>query len=161
MFIRILLACALLGSTSLHARVHSIKTIKQYNEAFAQETPMITMYSGNHCGPCKTMKPHLERLSDENPDIFFCIINTSFKELKSLVQTNKIRSVPTLIFSWNGEKLFDEIGSMSAKDIKQSIKNFRYEMDNKMDIVKQSKDKKRKAPNTKKPGKAKKVNVSK
>lgn len=129
MYLRILFSfTALIISAPLLAIPHEIKTLEHYNKAFTSNKPMVTMYTSAHCGPCKSMKPRLAKLAAQHPDIHFCIIDTGNPALKKITKQWNIRSVPTLIFSHKGEKLFDEIGSMGTKDLEQSIANFRYEM---------------------------------
>lgn len=122
------------------AKVHEIKTQAHYNKVFKGEKPMITMYSGAHCGPCKMMKPHFKNVSENHPDIEFCIIDTSNPVLKKLSKQWNIRGLPTVICSNKGERILTEAsGGLESDEIEQLVTKFR-------DALKKSEPKKKVEP---------------
>ena len=54
----LLLWGAFLFSGSMCARLVTVSSVEDYNKHYESDTPMVTMYSAEWCGPCKQMKPH-------------------------------------------------------------------------------------------------------
>jgi len=73
------------------------------------------------CGPCKMMKPILEKFDKDNPDIkvIFCNVD---KE-KDLANRYGIRSIPTLMYFEDGEIKGKRIGSASEGLINELVAN--------------------------------------
>jgi thiol-disulfide isomerase/thioredoxin len=55
----------------------------------------IVTFTASWCGPCKMLKPVLQKLFDDNVIVWE---NYDIDENKELAQTMQIKSVPTLIF---------------------------------------------------------------
>jgi len=71
------------------------------------------------CGPCKMMKPRIEKFATENPDIevIFCNVD----EESDVAKEFNIRSIPTLIYFENGEIKGKKIGNVEDKQIKELV----------------------------------------
>ena len=71
------------------------------------------------CGPCKMMKPRIEKFAEENPDVkvIFCNVD----EEHEMAQHFCIRSIPTLVYFEDGEVIGKKIGSVSDIQIKELV----------------------------------------
>ncbi len=71
------------------------------------------------CGPCKVMKPTIQKFADDNPDIkvIFCNVD----EESDLAKEYSIRSIPTLMYFEEGEIKGKKIGSVAASQIKDLV----------------------------------------
>ena len=71
------------------------------------------------CGPCKVMKPTLEKFATDNPnvEVIFCNVD---KE-SDLAKEYGIRSIPTLLYFEKGEIKGKKIGNVSTGQIKELI----------------------------------------
>ena len=82
--------------------------------------PKVLVYFwASWCGPCKVMKPKLEKFATDNPDIevIFCNVD----EESDLAKEYGIRSIPTLIYFEDGEIKGKKIGMVEDKQIKELI----------------------------------------
>jgi thioredoxin 1 len=71
------------------------------------------------CGPCKMMKPRMERFAKDNPEIevIFCNVD----EEHGLAQEYGIRSIPTLMYMEDGEIVGKKIGNVDDKQITELV----------------------------------------
>lgn len=148
------LALAITLTGPLSAAVQEIKTLGQYNRLFKGTKPMITMYSGAHCGPCKMMKPLFKNVAVNHPDIEFCIIDTGNPGLKKIAREWNIRGLPTVICTHKGEKLMFESGGMETQEIETLVTQFR-------DKMKKPEEPKKEPKKAEKDSRIKKKSVSK
>ncbi len=119
----LLLWGALLFSGTGYARMVTVTSVEEYNKYYQSETPMVTMYSAEWCGPCKQMKPHYYSVAEQTSDVTFCVVDTGAKALEGI--TTGIMSIPTLIFSHKGKPVRRENGSMTRKQLDSHIHEFR------------------------------------
>lgn len=64
------------------------------------------------CGPCQTIKPALETLKEDFPDVTWVSVNTK-EDTKGLAATHGVKVVPTLIFFRDGV----EVGRHSGANV--------------------------------------------
>tara|TARA_R110002074_G_scaffold101202_1_gene218470 strand:+ start:877 stop:1158 length:282 start_codon:yes stop_codon:yes gene_type:complete len=71
------------------------------------------------CGPCKIMKPTLEKFAIDNPDIevIFCNVD----EESELAKDYGIKSIPTLLYFEHGEIKGKKIGNVPETQIKEFV----------------------------------------
>ena len=69
------------------------------------------------CGPCKIMKPTLEKFAIDNPDIevIFCNVD----EESDLAKDYGIKSIPTLLYFEHGEIKGKRIGNVPETQLKE------------------------------------------
>lgn len=104
--------------------VHTLRTRADYVLHFEGNIPLITFYTGTHCGPCKRMRPAYESLAKDFTKIQFCVVDISNPAFKKNMQDLSIRSVPTLVFSHKGKVVRKEVGGVSKTEMEQWIKDF-------------------------------------
>jgi thioredoxin 1 len=64
-------------------------------------THVIVQFGASWCGPCKVLKPKVDKISFENSDIVFAYIDLETGE--QFAQKMKVQAVPTVIGFHNSE----------------------------------------------------------
>ena len=77
----------------------------------------IKYFTASWCGPCKFFKPTIQELIDEGVDIQILDIESNQEEAES----NKIMSVPTLIFQYNNEDYARVSGTLPKAEIQRLL----------------------------------------
>ena len=72
------------------------------------------------CGPCKAIAPILDKISDEFSDNVL-VGKVNVDEVKEVPVKYGIRSIPTLLFFYNGEIVKQEVGLQSEQALVDSI----------------------------------------
>lgn len=123
LFSLIILSAVVASGSMLSARVVKISSAEEYHRHHKSNKPMVTMYSADWCGPCKSTKPHFHGAAQATSDMTFAIVDTGIKGLKGIAKG--IRSLPTMIFSHKGRTVKREIGSRSRTQINRHVNEFR------------------------------------
>ena len=72
------------------------------------------------CGPCRMIAPVIEELAkDFDGKANICKVNTD--EQQDLATKFGVRSIPTIIFMKNGEKVDEMIGASSKKQFEEKL----------------------------------------
>lgn len=83
--------------------------------------PVVVEFSAAWCGPCKAMKPMLEKLSSKYANkVEFCEV--CIDEEENLAIEYHISSVPTFLVFKGGEMVGNASGSMMSQDIEGLFK---------------------------------------
>src|SRR3989339_1407568 len=98
-------------------------TIELNQENFEQvvsgKNMVIVDYWAPWCGPCVSLAPTYEKISEKYPDIIFAKVNTEVEqELASYFQ---IRSIPTLMVFRENVIVYSEAGALPASGLEQLI----------------------------------------
>ena len=85
-----------------------INTLKfdKYDEAIKSSEKVIVEFSADWCGPCKIMKPILERVSEKGIAVF----DVDVDEEIDLATKFSIRNIPTTFYYKNGELIAKSVG---------------------------------------------------
>lgn len=90
----------------------------QFNQLMAQGNVVVDFYAV-WCGPCKALAPVIHDLAQVNKNVTFIKINTeSFPALSSKYG---VKSIPTLIFFKDGQKLEISKGSMNKGSLQAKL----------------------------------------
>jgi thioredoxin 1 len=77
-------------------------------------------FNASWCGPCKTLKPFLEYLKNEYPNVDFHEIDIEDGDLATITEHFEIAKVPTLVYIKNGNICQSIIGT-NKENIENAI----------------------------------------
>jgi len=94
-------------------------TETNHKELIAGASPVILDFTAKWCGPCKQMKPHLEKvelaLKDKNSPIVFGYVDVD--EENELAIAYGITCMPTLIYVNDGDVVGEREGALNEEKI--------------------------------------------
>jgi len=99
----------------------NITSEEEFNQILNQKTKVVVDFYAEWCGPCKQMKITLEQVEKDYQDIMFVKVNID--SLRNLANKFKVRSIPTVIFFKDGQKVKQFVGAKSKAEISALINN--------------------------------------
>lgn len=93
-------------------------TKPDFQEAIKSEQVILVDFHAEWCGPCKTLKPILEEVSEEGVKVFSVDVDNN----KELATEHQISSIPTVLLYKNGEKMDEFIGVKDKEEILSLLK---------------------------------------
>ena len=101
--------------------------LKEFNdsmfEGFKNEDVCVVQYSAAWCGPCKSLKPIMDKLSEEYKDrakFFYADIEDSAINTASGAG---IRGVPTVIIYRKGQEIDRKVGGVPEGNMREFLDN--------------------------------------
>lgn len=85
-------------------------------------THVIVQFGASWCMPCKQLKPKVEKISLESPDVVFAYIDVEESHRFSL--ESNVQSVPTVIGFHNSEEV-DRVVGNSESAVKELVEKIR------------------------------------
>ena len=82
-----------------------------FDEVLAQNALVVVDFSATWCGPCRMLAPIVDELADEYAGRIF-VAKADVEEAVESAERFGIRSLPTILFFKNGEKVDQTIGAM-------------------------------------------------
>lgn len=99
--------------------------MEKFKELIEGTTPVLVDYFATWCGPCKAMHPILEDLKKQLGDkVKIVKIDIDTPANRSLVETYKIQSVPTLMIFREGKMQWRQSGVMQVAQLKELIAKY-------------------------------------
>lgn len=99
--------------------------MEKFKELIEGTTPVLVDYFATWCGPCKAMHPILEDLKKQLGDkVKIVKIDIDTPANRSLVETYKIQSVPTLMIFREGKMQWRQSGMMQVAQLKELIAKY-------------------------------------
>lgn len=97
-------------------------------ESRDQVTDYILYFSAPWCGPCKHLRPIMEKLSDKYSDLDIFYVDIDEAQNSDLAVEFGIRSVPTVIYFEQGDLVKTVIGLQSESTYESLIQEYYYEV---------------------------------
>jgi thioredoxin len=94
-------------------------TETQLNEILSNNKIVLIDFSTQWCVPCKKMKPIIEEIQKENPNVKVLFIDADAN--KELVKLYQIKGVPVFIVFRNGEESFRKIGLCDKEELTNQL----------------------------------------
>ena len=79
------------------------------------EGRVLVDFFADWCGPCKMLKPTVEKFAAEQSDVNVVLINVD--EHSDITSEFSVRSIPTLLYMENGEVVGREVGTKSLEQL--------------------------------------------
>ncbi len=93
------------------------------DEVLKADKPVLVYFGAEWCGPCKMLKPIIERLADECVDKLK-VVKVDIDKAQEVTSRYGIRGVPTLVIFRNGEKLDSKVGAVSQAQLEYFINQY-------------------------------------
>ncbi len=103
------------------AQVQHISDDQFESEVLQSSTPVLVDFWAPWCGPCRSIAPHLEELSEEMPQVKICKINIDDNTMWA--GRLGVMSIPTLIVYKDGESRGKQVGALSKAELKAFIES--------------------------------------
>jgi len=91
-----------------------VKTEEEFEEVKKTDKLLLVKFGASWCGPCKQIKPHLEKLS-ETEDIVVVDIDVDEASESDWTWASEVENLPTFRFIKNGVQLEEYSGSKIEK----------------------------------------------
>ena len=91
-----------------------------FNQALESDKTVLLDFYASWCGPCRTLMPIVEKIADENPDIFVAKINVD--EESDLANQFGVSTIPTLVIMKNGQEVNRSVGVKPKQAILNLLK---------------------------------------
>jgi thioredoxin 1 len=93
--------------------------MKIENKDLLNEGKVLIDFWAPWCGPCKVMKPMVEKFADstDGVNVYFCNIDEDYE----MASAFGIRSIPTLVYMEDGEVKDRKVGSVQQNVLKEMV----------------------------------------
>jgi thioredoxin 1 len=91
--------------------------IEKFTEDLGNDLAMVDFYA-NWCGPCRTLGPIIERVSEEKN---VKLLKVDADDSRDLASSFEVRGIPTVIFFKGGQEVERVVGLKSADAYKEII----------------------------------------
>ena len=86
------------------------------NEISNSKTPILVDFWAEWCGPCKSLTPILEEISDDMSNKIQ-VVKVNLDENQDLAMKYSIRSLPTLLLFKQGQLIDTKVGLLPKSDL--------------------------------------------
>ena len=99
--------------------IQNIKKDIFQKEVLDSKKTVIIDFNANWCGPCRMLRPILEEVARENPNLKIVSINVD--EEKSLTKEYNVFSIPCLVFIKSGKEIKRNAGLVTKEELEVII----------------------------------------
>ena len=97
--------------------------MNKFQDIIEGDTPVLVDFFAEWCGPCKMMKPVLEKLKKKMGNKII-ILKIDIDKNISLSSEYRIQSVPTLVLWKQGEIIWRQSGALSLNELEQILLSY-------------------------------------
>lgn len=97
--------------------------MNKFQDIIAGDTPVLVDFFAEWCGPCKMIKPVLEKLKKKMGNKII-ILKIDIDKNISLSSEYRIQSVPTLVLWKQGEIIWQQSGALSLNELEQILLSY-------------------------------------
>ncbi len=96
---------------------------KDFEKILAQKKLVLIDFTAEWCAPCKKLKPILEKIAKENPQI--AVVPVDFDQNSTIAENYKVDALPMLMIFENSKKTWQNQGFLDEKAILKIIMNYK------------------------------------
>lgn len=94
-------------------------TVKDLDREIKSNQVLLVDFYADWCGPCKKMKPILQKIARENPNVKLLQVDADKSE--DIVNAYKVNEIPTLILFKNGRQNWRDSGIKTEVELRSVI----------------------------------------
>ncbi|MGE0009906.1 MAG: thioredoxin family protein [Candidatus Babeliales bacterium] len=98
-----------------------IKSVKEFENILRTNDSVVLLVSTTWCGPCKKVKPIIEELTRDLPNVMFVHIDGDNQDLSSLVEKYASQGFPTIKFFKKAQEVQEVIGAETKEKLRSII----------------------------------------
>ena len=106
----------ILGNTKIMTDIKNLSFDNFDNEISSSNLPVLVDFWAEWCGPCKSLGPILEEISNDLKDQLK-VVKVNLDENQDLAMKYSIRSIPTLLLFKEGELIDTKVGLLPKSDL--------------------------------------------
>ena len=95
---------------------------EKFKEQISSSKLSLVQFSASWCGPCKQLKPIVEKISDDLSDKIVCYYHDIESQPNEPTKYS-VKGVPTILLFKNEKLLDTKVGATSEKDLLEFIKS--------------------------------------
>lgn len=97
--------------------IKEIRDLTSFQEEVQSSEDVVVKFEADWCSPCKAVKPIVEEVARQNPDIKFISVDIEGDGLDSIISEYGVRSVPTFVRVKQGKPVASAVGAISRRDL--------------------------------------------